>query len=151
MAHVVVFVMLEALKTVTSPKSLEKAREYINALDLQYIIDAMCSERYPLPRWTKNDAEHCCRLYKNFLFLIKKYNDESLVPSRAIDEFWHNHILYTENYTRDCFVIFGHYFHHTPADPAENLEVLAKQFLKTKAFYLEEFKQPLLNPDHFSV
>jgi hypothetical protein len=125
------------------PLDLEAAREYINALDLSYIVNFMCSERYPLPRWSQSDAMLCCRLYKNFLFLFKKYLPEHLVPTREIDEFWHNHILYTKNYCRDCAAIFGHYLHHDPASPDENPEQLVDEFRKTKAYYLAEFKQPL--------
>jgi hypothetical protein len=123
--------------------SLEEARFYIKQLDLGYIIETMCGERYPLPRWTQADAMHCCQLYKNFLFLQKKHAPLCLVPTREMDEFWHNHILYTRNYLHDCLQIFGHYLHHEPALPHEGAEKLLEDFLRTKQFYLEEFNQPL--------
>jgi len=119
------------------------ARAYIEALDVDYIIAFMCSERYPLPRWTLTDATHCCRLYKNFLILLKKHHPEFLVPTREIDEFWHNHILYTKRYFRDSQAIFGYYLHHDPASPDDNPEMLVKGYLKTKQYYLDEFKEPL--------
>lgn len=122
---------------------LETARQYIEALDLQYIIDAMCAASYPLPRWTLQDAKRCAQLYKNFLMLQKKHHPEPLVPTRQIDEFWHNHILYTQRYTQDCLAIFGHYLHHEPALPDENPGKLVNSYLKTKQYYLKEFKQPL--------
>lgn len=123
--------------------NLEKAKNYIENLDLSYIVAAMCAENYPMPRWIKAEADHCCQLYKNFLYLMKKHPNENLVPTREIDEFWHNHILYTKNYLRDCLQIFGHYLHHDPASPDENPEHLAINYQKTKQFYLEEYKQPL--------
>lgn len=123
--------------------TLEQARDYINQLDLHYIIDTMCHESYPLPRWTVSDAQMGCQLYKNFLYLIKKHPQESFVPTREIDEFWHNHILYTKKYSHDCMQIFGHYLHHEPADRDENPTILIAQYEKTKQLYLEEFKQPL--------
>lgn len=123
--------------------SLEEALSYIKRLDLRYIIDAMCAASYALPRWTMSDATHCCQLYKNFLYLQKKHSPAALVPTREIDEFWHNHILYTRNYFNDCFSIFGHYLHHNPSSPHEDLEQLAKDFMKTKQFYYDEFKKPL--------
>lgn len=123
--------------------SLDQARAYIEKLDLDYIIEAMCNERYPLPRWTRADATHCCQLYKNFLFLQKKYAPLPLVPTREIDEFWHNHILYTRNYLHDCLQIFGHYRHHDPAMPDDNPQQLIEGFIRTKQFYLQEFNQPL--------
>ncbi|VVC76521.1 hypothetical protein AQUSIP_18360 [Aquicella siphonis] len=124
--------------------SLEEARCYIDALDLTYIAESMCAPHYPLPRWTHADAVQCCQLYKNFLFLLKKYLPMPLVPTREIDEFWHNHILYTRNYFHDCEKIFGHYLHHEPASPTDDGQALISNFLETKKLYLEEFGQPLV-------
>lgn len=124
--------------------SLDEARSYITELDLNYIIQAMCAPHYPLPRWTESDAAHCCQLYKNFLILLKKHLPLSLVPTREIDEFWHNHILYTQNYFHDCGQIFGHYLHHEPASPDESPEELVNNFQITKELYLQEFGQPLV-------
>jgi hypothetical protein len=132
------------LEAVKMKIDLELARKYINQLDLAYIEQAMCASSYPLPRWTMVDAKHCCQLYKNFLFLAKKHLPLLLVPTREIDEFWHNHILYTKNYHQDCMQIFGHYLHHQPADPNDPVEKLIHDFSITKQLYLEEFKQPLM-------
>lgn len=123
--------------------SLEAARFYIDQLDLNYIAESMCSQSYPLPQWEMSDAEHCLKLYKNFLFLQKKHPLVSLVPSREIDEFWHNHILYTQNYFNDCLNIFGHYLHHEPASPTDNSQKLVDNYLKTKQFFIDEFGYPL--------
>lgn len=122
--------------------SLEQARSYLSQLNLQYIVNSMCAESYALPRWTREDALHCEQLYKDFLLLQKKHFPEHLVPTREIDEFWHNHILSTKNYMNDCQHIFGHYLHHEPAVPGDE-KLLITQYLKTKEFYLEEFKHPL--------
>jgi len=96
----------------------------------------MCASNYPLPRWTLPDDERCLQLYKNFLLLLKQHLPEALVPTREIDEFWHNHILYTKNYHRDCLQIFGHYLHHEPASPKDNSEKLAYDLFYIKHFSL---------------
>lgn len=129
-------------KEVLAP-TVAEATQYIEQLDLNYIVDSMCAATYPLPRWTVTDAMHCMRLYKNFLLLFKLYPGESLVPTREIDEFWHAHILYTKKYHRDCISIFGHYLHHEPAMPGDNPEKLVQGFLKTKQLYLTHFQQPM--------
>ncbi len=138
-----VLVINPDFQSASSSVSLYEAHVYLSQLDLSYIIEMMCSDRHPLPRWTYPDAEFCCQLYKNYLFLIKKYLPMPLVPTREIDEFWHNHILYTRNYLKDCLHIFGHYLHHDPASPNEEPEKLIEDFLRTKQLYLEEFKQAL--------
>lgn len=94
--------------------SLEEAKAYLAALDLSYLIEDMTGDNYPLPRWTLEDATLALPIYKNFLYLQKKYFSYPLVPTKEIDEFWHNHILYTKNYHKDCSHIFGHYLHHQP-------------------------------------
>ena len=119
------------------------AQVYLEALNLDYLIDFMCGERYPLPRWRRVDAEHCASLYKNFLWLNKKHSGQTLVPTREIDEFWHNHILYTRQYARDCLAIFGRYLHHEPSPPDEDPADLVKHYLHTKALYAAEFGQEL--------
>ncbi len=127
----------------TKVVSLEAAREYLQQLDLNYVVNSMCSPHYPLPRWTEEDALHCCQLYKNFLLLMKKHQPAPLVPTRHIDEFWHNHILYTKQYFHDCEQIFGHYLHHEPASPSDHPDNLIEAFQQTKRWYFEEFGQEL--------
>jgi hypothetical protein len=123
--------------------NLDEAKLYIQQLNLGYIVEAMCADTYPLPRWVKPEAEYCAQLYKNFLWLNRKHPSLALVPTREIDEFWHNHILYTKNYIRDCMKIFGHYFHHEPSMPEEDPNTLAAIFVKTKELYFSEFGQNL--------
>lgn len=125
--------------------SLVQAKAYLQQLDLSYIAKAMCSTDYPLPRWTLSDALHCCAIYKNFLFLQKKHFPAFLVPTKEIDEYWHNHILHTRKYFLDCLHIFGHYLHHEPVTEADNdnIDILVKNYVNTKKLYLAEFKQPM--------
>jgi len=125
---------------------LNKAINYINDLDLSYLVRKITDQNYFLPRWTEEDALLGLRLYKNFLILSRKYPDEIFVPSKEIDEFWHNHILATRQYHQDCEAIFGYYYHHDPmnlqnneADPQE----LVALFEKTQTFYFKEFDEYL--------
>lgn len=123
--------------------SLEQAQHYLANLDLSYIVKAMCATTYALPRWCESDALECVKRYKNFLWLKKKYPQYKVVPTREIDEFWHNHILHTQQYFKDCLAIFGRYFHHRPAAEDENKEALAQAYLRTKALYLAEFGEAM--------
>lgn len=122
------------------------AKNYLESLDLTYLADAMSSENYPLPRWERDEALHCLQIYKNFLWLHKLYPQVSLVPTKEIDECWHNHILYTRNYARDCEQLFGHYFHHLPAIPGENDNELASHYSQTKELYFLVYNQPINQP-----
>lgn len=52
--------------------------------------------------------------YKRFLALAKAAPDLPIVPSRDLDRFWHEHILDTRRYAKDCYELFGDFFHHNP-------------------------------------
>lgn len=67
-------------------------------------------------KWSENEASSCEKLYKNFLHLSHIYfKDKKLVPTHEIDLFWHEHILDTEKYRRDCNELFGDYLDHYPS------------------------------------
>jgi hypothetical protein len=123
--------------------SFEEARTYLTELDLNYLAELMCADYYTLPRWQRVSAVKIIEIYKNFLYLQKKSWPFALVPTREIDEVWHNHILYTKKYFHDCLQVFGHYLHHDPAAPNENQRALVSAFVKTKELYFEEFNELL--------
>jgi len=94
--------------------------------------------------WSQTDAEETVRRYKNFLILLYKYPDHLVAPAPDIDEAWHNHILFTQEYTRDCHAIFGGYLHHTPSQNlgAEEKRVMEEAQLHAADLYMEEFHEP---------
>lgn len=100
--------MPEELKIPT----LEAAKSYIDSIDFSMIIDKVIKTK----NWARKDVEKIAVLYRHFLFLNKKYREDNLPipPSEEIDEFWHNHILDTRKYEKDCQAIFGHFLHHYP-------------------------------------
>ena len=52
--------------------------------------------------------------YRGFLQLILIDSRTAHAPTADADEFWHQHILCTNLYTRDCERLFGTYLHHYP-------------------------------------
>jgi hypothetical protein len=119
---------------------------FVQAMDLSYIVKMMCSAHYPLPRWTLEKAQQCEHLYRRFFALLVDHPTEGLVPSKAIDEFWHNHILHTKRYMHDCMQSAGRYLHHQPSDPDDSQAVadLSQGFLRTCRLYQESYGKPLL-------
>ena len=118
---------------------------YFAGLDCSFIHLKLTSAHYELPYWPESLAKHCVELYRRFLWLHHQYPQEKLVPTRDIDECWHIHILNTKQYAQDCETLFGHYFHHQPADPANETEIenLQQQFERTQQLYLTEFGEEL--------
>ena len=63
------------------------------------------------------------------------------VPSKAIDEVWHMHILRTINYSTMCKDLFGKFLHHAPTNGKEAQLLLEEQFKITLEVYEKTFGQ----------
>ncbi len=112
----------------------------IRNLDLEFLEKRLVHRE----GWSQEDAKETVRRYKNFLILLYKYPDHLVAPAPDIDEAWHNHILYTQEYTRDCNTIFGGYLHHTPAQSsdAEEKRMMEEAQLHAADLYIKEFDEP---------
>lgn len=124
--------------------TINDAKAYIDAIDFSMIIKKMVEHQ----GWLQEEAEIVSNLYRNFLFLNKKYGDihSALPPSEDIDEFWHNHILDTKNYRKDCEAIFGIYFDHYPyfgIDGRTNFNNLESAFETTQKLHIKEYGEPI--------
>lgn len=76
--------------------------------------------------------------YKKFLYLCS-VSDFPCVPSLAIDEAWHLHILRTTNYAQMCQQVFGKFLHHAPTRSAQDQKLLEEQFERTLQAYEKTF------------
>ena len=123
--------------------SLESAKQYIDSIDFTNIINKLAHHK----GWRRKDAIAISKMYKKFLYLQKKYSSQySLPPLEEIDEFWHNHILDTKMYKKDCKAIFGEYLEHYPyfgIDDNSNIEDLHSAFRNTTQLYEQEFNAQL--------
>lgn len=120
--------------------TLEEIKQKIFAYDLSIIIERLVL----IEGWSLKDAKTICDQYRRFLFLKAKYGkDFDLPPSRDIDEAWHSHILYTNDYIDFCKEVFGFYLHHFPQhgrDEKTTTEELRRSFTEeTQKFYFKEF------------
>ncbi len=118
-------------------------REKISQLDLAIIKKKLITNY----NWLKSEAEEAEKQYKNFIYICIKYAGEhSFSPSTDVDEFWHQHILDTEKYTKDCTFIAGKYLHHRPSIRGESRserERLKNQHQKAQQLLIELFQQPM--------
>jgi hypothetical protein len=80
--------------------------------------------------------------YRRFLALHLAHPYAPLVPSKAVDAFWHAHILDTQRYADDCIRLFGHILHHDPyvgIDGPDSRRELEDMFTSTRALYEARF------------
>lgn len=105
-------------------------------------------------KWTLGQAQKVAGEYRRFLQLVAKHPDEIIVPSVAVDEFWHHHILDTMKYVEDCNEIFGFFLHHFPyfgLRGAEDRKNLHKTWERSVELYRLEFgEEPELSAGEFS-
>ncbi len=91
-------------------------------------------------KWPLHIADIVSIQYRNYLLLRLLYPNIDLPPSREIDEFWHNHILHTQKYHKDCESIFGYYLHHNPHSNMDNINLPTELFEKnTQELYKKHF------------
>lgn len=98
-------------------------------------------------RWTDERVRDLQLAYRRFLAIHLVHDDSCFVPSAALDEFWHQHILFTEQYERDCRALFGRTLHHDPLfglrDEAERQENAAG-FARLGELWNFYFGEPLV-------
>ena len=95
------------------PRRPRVKKQDIGALDLNKVRAQLKSRKgWEDGRIAAADAE-----YRKFLWLLYAYPGEMMVPwNQDMDEFWHQHILNTADYTATCMKLFGKYIDHTPED-----------------------------------
>jgi hypothetical protein len=90
------------------------AAERVDALDLDPIAYKLMHPEPGVTTMTLAGADQLIAAYRCFLKLCAWYPDQGFVPSRAVDEAWHAHILDTAKYARDTRSVFGAVLHHFP-------------------------------------
>ena len=84
--------------------------------------------------------------YRRFLHLHLKFPSLEIVPTKLIDEIWHQHILDTRAYEKDCQDIFGRFLHHYPyfgMHGEKDQENLQRCFERTQFIWLNLFGEPM--------
>lgn len=121
----------------TLSQSFGRSMEDIEALDLA-LIKLKLQDAEEGPGWS---AERCDAVeidYKRFLALKRVYPESEIVPNREVDLFWHQHILDTEKYAKDCEALFGSFLHHYPyfgMQGEEDYANLCAAFRETQELY----------------
>jgi hypothetical protein len=120
------------------------ALEPISSIDLSMVKLKLMDAEEGLG-WTAEQADRAEARYRRYLQMVQLHANRSIVPTKDIDQVWHQHILDTRGYAADCQRVFGEFVHHFPyfgmrgdAD-AKNL---ISSYEETKALYREMFGEP---------
>jgi hypothetical protein len=93
----------------TAVRASPTIRDLQEGLDLSHIVGKV-QERQG---WSGNYTTRVQEEYLRFLYLVGR--GVNAIPSPAVDEVWHQHILTTSQYARDCERLFGRFVHHFPS------------------------------------
>ena len=92
--------------------------------------------------WNADLCDFAESEYRKFLTLKKLHPKVSLVPSKLVDKFWHEHILDTLSYEKDCSKVFNRFIHHYPyfgINGDEDQKMLQTSFDETIKLYEMQF------------
>ena len=97
-------------KSVAELKRESFIREYVFP---QGLLARLAEKR---PQLTLKEQQLVLRgLRKFFLCNLMAKGAFVSMPSKAVDDLWHEFILFTKHYNDFCKQAFGHFLHHTPA------------------------------------
>ncbi len=90
--------------------------------------------------WSRRHADRVLAEYKRFAFLAVT-TGQPLTPSDAVDQAWHLHLTYTQDYWgRFCPDVLGRALHHGPtAGGAAETHRFFDQYARTLAAYRAAF------------
>lgn len=112
-------------------------REIVQNINLSIIKEKFKSKKgWWWQLW--HNADDVEREYRQFLLLVAENPGKIIVPwSQDLDDFWHEHILDTVKYQRDCDEICGKFIHHDP-NIKKNIKIACRE---TKRIYRELFSK----------
>jgi hypothetical protein len=112
----------------------------VNALDLDPIMVKLMDPEEG-KGWDLPKVKSVEQAYKRFLFMSATV-DGTIVPTKDIDAFWHQHILDTMKYATDCESVLGFFLHHFPylgMRGEQDAANLVSAFAETAKIYREMF------------
>ena len=82
----------------------------LEQLDLRPILFKLVKDPDSGIPWSEHEAIAVELEYRQYLFLCWKYGQTpqlAVAPNKRVDMFWHQHILDTEKYQKDCELLFA--------------------------------------------
>ena len=122
-------------------KRIEAAMALINSIDLTMVKMKLMDEDEG-QGWENDYTDYVEQRYKRYLCMLSITKNFPIVPTGDIDLFWHQHILDTRAYAKDCDHNFGEFLHHFPyfgMRSEQDAQDLLDSFEKTKIFYAQLF------------
>jgi len=89
--------------------------------------------------WDAERARSAIVEYLKFLQMIAESPRMELIASTDIDLVWHEHLMDTSNYAKDCLNLFGHFLHHRRARTSSEYDLIPAAYDRTKQVYASRY------------
>ena len=122
----------------------------IAALNLEPIKNKLMDAEHG-EGWSQAKADAMELEYRRFLHLMHKFPNESASPTKAVDTFWHYHILDTQKYAADCDDVFGCFMHHNPYGDEASEHSADAGVDRMQELYEATFNDAYIRPEAYFV
>jgi len=90
---------------------------------------------------SEQSAESAISAFKRFFFLAG-VEGPPLVPTKVIDNVWHEFLMFTQDYEKACRTLFNKFVHHEPSTGTpDEAAILKKAFMRTQSLHQKHFNQ----------
>lgn len=127
-----------------SPEDIAVALEKVDAIDLAPINMKLRHEEPGF--WSDERIAGTERDYRRFLALNLVRPGALFSVDKALDEYWHQHILDTRKYAADCETVLGYFLHHYPyfgLTDAQEHQANVELFAETQDLWEQAFGEPM--------
>lgn len=117
----------------------------------KYIEDYVFSEtlkekfRQKQPHLSDEEVDNVFLILKDF-FIFSEREKRLAMPSKVVDDAWHEFILFTKDYQNFCEKAFGCFLHHQPSEKFEKDRFLNKGKKSLRSVWLEACLHEKIDP-----
>lgn len=92
--------------------------------------------------YSAEDIDEVMDEYKKFMAMAMAFGAEPVPVSEFLDDFWHTHIVFTQDYAAMCQTIAGRFVHHRPRILDDEAMLAAAFTTRTMDLYRQCFGEP---------
>jgi len=118
----------------TTPLANQGSDPASSTWNLDYLIDYMAKKGH-----SREFLEQGVDEYKRYINICIAHPDQAFPISRAVDEIWHTHILFTRDYFAMCEALGISYLHHSPSTSEEDRQSYKADYALFRRIYAETY------------
>lgn len=98
------------------------------------------------PEFTTSDVEMIKVAFLEYIaVIIDSPGVEMEMPSKALDKFWHNFILFTKDYHAFCEQYVGRYIHHSPHVYTDDSPYDREQSARNRELFAQRYRNSMMS------